>query len=390
MVRRSEPDLGCSEHLQGQARAAGGGAAGAGQPARGDRRGAPARALPPRRALLRAGLLGASRRDGGGDHGGLRDRAGSGGRDRSGDPRLQPRLGDDLRRGAGEPSERDHPVPAAEPLCGREAGGARAGGRAARAPGPARQLGDPLQPRVRAPARAVRHAPDQPRGGGDLARPPGRAHARLARGRARLVVRRRRDGGRLADAPAGAGRRLRARQRCGPHGGRVRRAPRSPASASRPSAICASTSSSSGHPRARPASATRRRRASGWGGARGSTSPSWWRGWWPPTWSACAPERARAAGRPGLPERRRRRLHCLACEARRRHRPGLRGPATRRGLRPRGLRGDRPRRGLAQGRRAGAKGAPTSRTWPTRSCARSPSGCSRPPATPSSPRPTPC
>ena len=198
---------------------------------------------------------------------------------RPGDPRLQPRLGDDLRRGAREPAERDHAMPAAEPLRDREAGRARAGGRAARAPRPARELGDPLQPRVRAPARAVRDAQDQPRGRGDRARTAGRANARRARRGARLVVRRRRDGGRLADAPAGAGRRLRAGQRR-----RRTRWPsspraRSPAWAWRPSATCASTSSSSEPRSARRASATRRRRASGSGGARGSTSPGWWSGW---------------------------------------------------------------------------------------------------------------
>ena len=104
------------------------------------------------------------------------------------------RLGAIFGEAPGEPAARGHAVPADEPVRGRQARGAPAGRRAARARRPARQLGDPLQPRVRAPARAVRHAQDHPRGGGDLAGAPAGADARLARGGARLVVRGRHHG----------------------------------------------------------------------------------------------------------------------------------------------------------------------------------------------------
>ena len=90
--------------------------------------------------------------------------------------------------------------------------------------GPRRPLclfGHRLQPRVRAPARAVRHPQDHPRGGGDRAGVARRAVARRAGCRARLVVRGRHRARRMADAPAGASGGLRAGQRGAAHGRRA-------------------------------------------------------------------------------------------------------------------------------------------------------------------------
>ena len=67
-----------------------------------------------------------------------------------------------------------------------------------------RVLGDRLQPRVRAPPRAVRDAQDHARGGRDRAWAARGADAGLARCGARLVVRRRHRARGLADAPARA------------------------------------------------------------------------------------------------------------------------------------------------------------------------------------------
>ena len=69
----------------------------------------------------------------------------------------------------------------------------------------------PLQPRVAAARRRVRHPQDQPGRGPDLARAAGRARAGQPRGRARLGLRRRLRRGHVAHAPAAAGRRLRDR-----------------------------------------------------------------------------------------------------------------------------------------------------------------------------------
>ena len=95
-----------------------------------------------------------------------------------------------------------------------------------------------------------------------------RAHARLAASGARLVVRRRHRARRLADAPAGQ----RPTTTCSPaaSGTRWRSSRRRPsrASGSTPSATCASTPSSCARPSARRASATRARRASGSAGGR--------------------------------------------------------------------------------------------------------------------------
>ena len=119
------------------------------------------------------------RRDRRRDRGGARD----GARARPRDPRVRPRLGSDLRRRPGESAERAHTALPAEPVRDREARRAPARRSDARARRPARELGDRLQPRVRAAPRAVRHAAHHARGGGDLARPGERADARLARRR---------------------------------------------------------------------------------------------------------------------------------------------------------------------------------------------------------------
>ena len=118
--------------------------------------------------------------------------------------------------------------------------------------------------------RAVRHAHDQPRGGGRSRSGSQRgADARGPRGGARLVVRRRRDARRLADAPAGAARDYVLASGVGHtvaelarDGVRVRgtrsRAPR----ARRPKLVRGVREHSQ---RRRPDA----RRASGWGGSRG-------------------------------------------------------------------------------------------------------------------------
>src|ERR1019366_2159425 len=116
---------------------------------------------------------------------------------------------------AGEsPQREDTPCPPTTPPAAAQlAPPPPAGGPAARSRRAVRLLGHRLQPRVRAPARAIRHAQDQPRRRRHLAGHAGGADARVAGGDPRLVLRRRRRGGRLADAAAGAPRRLRAGQR---------------------------------------------------------------------------------------------------------------------------------------------------------------------------------
>ena len=192
----------------------------------------------------------------------------------------------DLRRGAGEPAARGHAVPSDDALRDREARRPPAGGSDARARRAVRVLGDRLQPRVRAPARAVRDAPDHARGGRDRARAARGADAGLARGGARLVVRRRHRARRLADAPAGAPRRLRPRQRRAAHGRGVRRRRRSRAWTSTPSATCASTPRSCAPRRARRASAIRRKARERLG--------------WEPRGLLRGAGRAHGAGRPAL------------------------------------------------------------------------------------------
>ena len=258
-ARRS---LGCSEHLRGRARAR------RRRPARARRRCArpcaqvrPQRDLPPRRAVVRARVLGAPRARRSRDRRLVR-----------GDPRGRARARRRARAcssaasGAifGEapesPQREDTPCRPTNALRDRQARRAPARRRAARARRPARELGDRLQPRVRAPARAVRHAPDHARRRRDRAR-PARASSRSARWRPCATGRSPAtscDGAWLMlqqDAPG----RLRARQRRRRTPSRSSRAARSPASISSRSATCASTPRSCARPRARRASATPRR-----------------------------------------------------------------------------------------------------------------------------------
>ncbi len=96
---------------------------------------------------------------------------------------------------------------------------------------PPRELRDPLQPRISAARRLLRHAPDQRRGGEDQARPRGRARARQPRGAPRLGIRQGVRRGDVADAPAGRARRLRDRDRGRRTRSRTSSTPPSPASA---------------------------------------------------------------------------------------------------------------------------------------------------------------
>ena len=149
-----------------------------------------------------------------------------GARRRPRDAGLRGRLGRDLRRGARRArSARTRRAGPSTPYAIAKLAAHQLVGAMRDARRPARELGDPLQPRVRAPAGAVRDAPDHRAAGRDLARPAAGAHARLARRGARLVAS-------PATSCAGAWlmlqqeqrRRLRARQRRGAHGRRVRRA----------------------------------------------------------------------------------------------------------------------------------------------------------------------
>ena len=168
--------------------------------------------------------------------------------------------------------------------------------------GAARQLGHRLQPRVRAPARAVRHAQDHARRGRDRARP---ARQELTLGdlerRARLVVRRRHHARRLADAPAGSPRRLRARQRRAAHrrragagGVRVRGPRRRAPRARRP---CARAPARGDAERGRPQQGARAAGLGAAGRLRGSSSSAW-----------CRPTCARCRASPPAPEARSRQL----------------------------------------------------------------------------------
>ena len=128
----------------------------------------------------------------------------------------------DLRPPRPVTSGRGHPGPPGEPVRRRQ--GVRAPhGRRLPAPRPARREPDPLQPRVAAPARAVRHPQDHRRGRRDLRRHRLPAHPRQPRRGARLGLGprlRRRDGARR---PRRRPPRLRGRHRREPLGRGVRR-----------------------------------------------------------------------------------------------------------------------------------------------------------------------
>ena len=78
-------------------------------------------------------------------------------------------------------------------------------------------VGDPLQPRVRAPRAGVRDAQGHLARGGDQARPARRGRPRQPRGQARLGLREGLRRGDVADAPARQARRLRDRDRRDQH-----------------------------------------------------------------------------------------------------------------------------------------------------------------------------
>ena len=95
--------------------------AASGQPARRGRARAAHRDLPPGGAVVRAGLLGAPRRERHGDRRGDGDAARRRPRRRPGRPGVRRRLGRDVRRGPREPAERGHPMPAAHAVRDRQA-----------------------------------------------------------------------------------------------------------------------------------------------------------------------------------------------------------------------------------------------------------------------------
>ena len=128
----------------------------------------------------------------------------------------------DLRPPRPVPAGRGDPGPPGEPVRRRE-GLRPPDGRRLPTPGPARGQPGPLQPRVTAPARAVRDPQDHRRRGRDLRRHRLAAHPRQPRRRARLGLGpglRRRDGARR---PRRRPPRLRGGHRREPLGGGVRR-----------------------------------------------------------------------------------------------------------------------------------------------------------------------
>ena len=175
--------------------------------------------------------------------GATRGAAGGGARAGPRDPRVRGQSSGAMFGAAAESPQREETLlPAGEPVRDREARDAPAGRGAARARRAVRVLGDPLQPRVRAPPGAVRDAQDHARGGGGEA---GSGAARWCWGTSSAV----RDWSFAGDIVRGARlmlqqdapRRLHPRQRQPAHGRRARATRRSPAWASRPSATCASS-----------------------------------------------------------------------------------------------------------------------------------------------------
>ena len=182
------------------------------------------RDLPPRRPEPRPGLLrhpGVHRRHHGRRHGPAA-RGDPGGRRPA--PLLPGVLVRDVRRGASA-AERGDAVPSAQPLRrgqGRRLLGDRQLPRGVRH---VRRQRHPLQPRVPAPRRDLRHPQDHPGGGPDRGRPPGQALPRQPRRTARLGLRAGVRRGDVADAPGRRAGRLRDRHRrdaLGARGGRDR------------------------------------------------------------------------------------------------------------------------------------------------------------------------
>ena len=135
-------------------------------------------------------------------------------------------------------------------------------------------LGDPLQPRERAPRAGVRDAQGHPRRRRDQARAPERAGARQPRRRARLGLRQGLRRGDVADAPAGRAGRLRDRHGRGAQRARARGRRVRACRASTPRRMCASTRASCAPPRSSTSSATRPRPARSSAGSRARASRS--------------------------------------------------------------------------------------------------------------------
>ena len=111
---------------------------------------------------------------------------------RPGDPLLPGVVERDLRGDDREPADRGHAAPAAHAVRRRQGLRAPDGRLLPRALRHARLVRDRLQPRVAAAPAGVRDAQGHARGGGDQARPRARGRARRPRRDARLEPRRRR------------------------------------------------------------------------------------------------------------------------------------------------------------------------------------------------------
>ena len=225
MVRgTASRSLGCSEHLRERSQLVQGDLLEPDSLRARDLGGRPGRDLPPRRALVRARLLGAARAR-------RSPRSPAPARRSSKPPasstrraRVRPRLRRDLRRGAREPPARGHLCRPSDPVRDRQARRAPARGRAARARRPAR----------RARASSSTTSPSAgPSSSSRAGSPRGVAAISLGlqdeltlgslRGRARLVLRGRHRGGAWLMLQQERARRLRARQRRRPHRRRARR-----------------------------------------------------------------------------------------------------------------------------------------------------------------------
>ena len=129
------------------------------------------RAVQPRRDLVRAGVVAPAGHDGAVHRGG-RDVDARGGPHHQAGPARLPGLDlGDVRRHHGVAAARAHALRAAQPIRGGEALRPPHGLDLPRALRHARQLGDPLQPRVAAPATGVRQPQGHADRGGDQARP---------------------------------------------------------------------------------------------------------------------------------------------------------------------------------------------------------------------------
>ena len=122
------------------------------------------------------------------------------------------------------PQNEDDAVPPAQPLRVAKVAALLGDGQLPRGVRHVRRQRDPLQPRVAAPRRDLRHPQDHPRRGPDQGRAAGQALPRQPRRQARLGLRPRLRRGDVADAPGRRARRLRGRHRRDALGARVLRA----------------------------------------------------------------------------------------------------------------------------------------------------------------------